>query len=112
MNFLDGPAKGAILSLHRSPVFLRVVIDADGTPDALDQLDDVPRPSEKIHVYILASEPTWVHYCRRGGRGGREIIADYRLYENQPTDAVARDFDKWNEWTLAESKKIPAKQGA
>lgn len=52
ITFLDGPAAGTKLSLHRAPIFLRVVIDREtGRVDALDQLNDVPKKSEAVHVY-------------------------------------------------------------
>jgi len=108
MRFLDGPAKGSCLSLQRAPLFLRVVVDQDGTVDALDQLDDTPRPTEVIHVYHLASEPARVHVCRAGGRGGMGITADYRLYEVQPTDDQARDPEKWPAWCQGQAELLRA----
>lgn len=44
-TFTDGPAAETVLELRRAPKFLRVVRDADGTVDALDQLNDTPKPS-------------------------------------------------------------------
>ena len=41
--FVDGRAEGARLSLSRSPHFLRVVVDAYGRVDALDQINDEAR---------------------------------------------------------------------
>lgn len=48
IEFLDGPAGNKTLELRRAPVYLRVVIDADGNIDALDQLDDRPKEDERI----------------------------------------------------------------
>ena len=83
IQFLDGPAKGTSLCLNRAPMFLRVVIDPRGQVEALDQLDDTPEADEKIHVYR----------CTRGEGGGcrRGVMAQYRLYEAQPSGEEARD---------------------
>ena len=106
-TFLDGPAQGTRLSLQRAPIFLRVVIDADGTVDALDQLSDQPTATEKISVYHLAGEPSHFIACSRGKGGGcrRGVIAEYRLHPEQPTDEEARDFEKWAAWVANQAKK-------
>ena len=99
MRFLDGPAKGTVLDLRRAPLLLRVVIAADGTVDALDQLHDAPKPSEAIHVYLRQGQPTRYHVCRSPRRlSGWHISADYRLYGRQPDDATARDEHAWRQW--------------
>ena len=49
-TFIDGPAKGQHLALKRAPRFLRVVV-ADGKWDALDQIEDEPRPGELVYAY-------------------------------------------------------------
>ena len=106
VEFLDGPAEGTSLSLRRAPVFLRVVIDADKTVDALDQFDDQAKPSETIYVYRRV-EYTGQAFVRTRGRGGgcrREAIAKYRLNDVQPNNEVLRDNDWWREW--AEGVKI------
>jgi hypothetical protein len=99
VRFLDGPAANVVLSLRRVPMFLRVVIDADGTVDALDQLDDEAKPSEEIWVYRLEGEPTRMHVCRRGpGRGCSSVWhAEYRQCPQQPDEAV-RDNAAWQAW--------------
>ena len=102
--FTDGPASGTKLSLRRLPVLLRVVIDQDGTVDALDQLDDTPKPTEAIHVYrIVAGSDSRAIVCSRGRGCRRENSATYRLYEKQPDDADARDTTNWQAW--AESQR-------
>jgi hypothetical protein len=61
-RFIDGPAAGTVLSLKRSPLFLRAVQDPlDGKWDALDQLDDAPRPGERIVVYRKTEDRGMVH---------------------------------------------------
>lgn len=50
-RFLDGPAQGVTLFLHRAPVFLRAVQELEG-------------------------EPTWMHVNRRVN--GRNVSGCYR----------------------------------
>jgi len=101
ITFHDGPAKGASLLLQRAPDLLRVVIDQDGTIDALDQVDDEPKPTESIYVYRIVGKASAGFMCRRG-RGGRGCqrfaCATYKLSESQPEPLVARDAEKWREW--------------
>lgn len=99
MNFLDGPAAGTNLDLKRAPRFLRVVIDCDGTVDALDQLNDAPKPTEAIHVYRRQGPPARYHVlCTPRRLSGWHLTADYRLSAAQPDDATARDQHAWREW--------------
>jgi hypothetical protein len=107
MKFLDGPAKGRFLSLRRAPIFLRVVIDIDGGVDALDQPGDTPSPTETIHVYRLASEPSHFIVCSRGKGAGCNpgVTADYCLYDNQPTDEEAREGSCWRAWCLLQAEE-------
>ena len=90
--------------LRRAPLFLRVVMDAGGAIDALDQLTDEPRETEAIHVYRkVPGSVSRVIACTRG-RGCREFVsADYRLHETQPTDYQARDQTRWAEWCAGEA---------
>lgn len=105
--FLDGPAKDVALELRRAPFFLRVVeskIADRSTFDALDQLDDQPKPEETIHVYWLAGEPM------RGMIDGAKyrgpfLAAWYRLVPAQPTDAEVRTTAAWRLWTEANRPK-------
>lgn len=102
ITFWDGPAKGEKLSLGRAPEFLRVVIDADGTIDALDQLDDQPEPDEEIYVYRqIPGTLSGGFACTRGKGCRRLIFADYRLCETQPEAAVLRDNVRWQAWCHA-----------
>lgn len=105
----DGPAHAARLSLNRSPVFLRVVIDPAGNIDALDQLTDTPAADETIAVYHLEREPGVMFIDRTvGGRrvGSAQPLADYRFHTPQPTDAEVRETAAWQEWTTAEGKRL------
>ena len=98
ITFIDGPAAGNALDLQRTPVFLRVVIDKDGTVEALDQLDDKPRPSEAIHVYRIIGQPGRGIACSRGKGCRPFMVAEYRLWCKQPRGTEARDNAKWKEW--------------
>jgi hypothetical protein len=102
-RFLDGPAAGTTLYLKRAPVYLRAVQGPAGPThagdwDALDQLEDEPRSSERIVVYRLEGEPTFCH-INRGGRGsGFYRGGAYRVVEPQPTDLEVRSTAAWRAW--------------
>jgi hypothetical protein len=104
-RFLDGPAANKTLMLGRTPVFLRVVIDRDGTVDALNNLEDAPKPSEVCHAYQITGTPGWCHINRGGGRGGRYGVADYKLCTVQPSPEIMRDAGAWEIWVNAEAKR-------
>ena len=102
-TFLNGPAKGVTLFLKRAPVFLRVVQGPDGPThpgdwDALDQREDTPRAGERITVYELVGEPTWMHVCRSGNRGGVYRGGTYKVVDPQPEDAQVRSTAAWRAW--------------
>lgn len=108
-RFLDGPAAGARLNLRRAPLFLRVVLDAGGEIDALDQLTDEPRETEAIHVYrqVLGTMSRGIACTRGRGGGCREFVSvDYRLHETQPTDYEARNQARWGEWCEGEAAAL------
>lgn len=122
-RLIDGPAKGKWLRIKRFPLFLRVVIAADGTVDALDQLEDQPREGEKIHVYIRVSSPSMVHVDgtrwdkvkKRNVRFGEWFeTADYKHHKDAPADAVMRSPKDWPDWcqkTYAAMKPVDFAKG-
>ncbi len=103
-RFTDGPAKGQILTLGRAPLFLRVAQDANGTWDALDQIDDFPKATETLYAYVRVGSAGQCFMDGRdkktGKRRGRAcVIAEYRFYEEQP-DQFTLGFRKenWEAW--------------
>ena len=105
-TFKDGPAQGRHLMLRRGPVFLRVTRDRAGECDALDQLDDSPRPDEQMTVYRLTERPGICHLSTRG-KGGKRfggifVRANYALCETQPDDSIMRDNALWASWCNAQ----------
>ena len=119
LKFLDGPAAGVRLMCARAPLLLRVVRGVEGGWDALDQLGDTPAEGEAVHVYLKASDDGTVHidYTDRDGRrrGRWEQCASYRLYDQQPDAATARDTTAWREWCEAQRARLeqprPQKEG-
>lgn len=100
-RFEGGPAHDEVLMLHRSPKLLRVVISPRGRVDALDQLDDEPRPKEKVSVYERVGEPFRVH-IRMSPRSasGYYAQATYKYLDEQPAADVIRDTHGWREWAV------------
>jgi hypothetical protein len=109
-RFLDGPAAGVNLMLRRSPLFLRVTDDGQDL-DALDQIDDTPRPNERLYAYVMQQYLGAMHLLVRGKdaakRGGFFTRADYRYLEMQPDDADMRSNSRWHDWTEANRALIP-----
>jgi hypothetical protein len=103
-KFVDGPAAGTTLCLHRLPIFLRAVQDRQTQKwDALDMVDDQAKPTETIVAYRLRSNDGTVHIDRRDAKTGRRVgewfrSATYAVYHQQPDDATLRDNAKWAEW--------------
>lgn len=106
MRCLDGPAQGVSLSLRRAPILLRVVRGPRGRWDALDQLDDVPRPGESIHVYRLVPG-TRSFMCIRPG--GCFEHGDYTHVSDAPAEETLRDTDRWRAWAERQGERIEAR---
>jgi len=92
-TFVHGPADGRTLALRRAPALLRVVVDEDGTVDALDQLEDEPRPGERVHVYVRVKSPA--HVCS-SDRGCFEV-AEYEHVPDVDGEQL-RATSAWREW--------------
>lgn len=104
-SFIDGPAKDQVLTLKRTPIFLRVVDDC-GTWDALDQLDDTPTLTETLHAYRLKKDMGHVFVDgtdKRGRRTGYSArIASYEYVQPQPDQQTMRNPAQWQAWCEAQ----------
>lgn len=98
IRFCGGPAHGKCLDLRRAPLFLRVVIDKDGTVDALDQVADEPSPTETTHVYVRNGDVGRGLACTRGKGCIPFVTAEYHYSPDQPTDEEIRDNARWQAW--------------
>jgi len=101
-TFVDGPAAGATLMLTRAPLFLRAVVEFGSEWDALDQLQDRPKATERICVYRRDGAPGRIHIKRdrRHGGCGWFTVARYRVVEPQPDDATLRDQARFEVWAI------------
>ncbi len=102
-TFIDGPAMGKTLMLRRAVMLLRVTVNEAGEIDALDQPQDTPKPEEEwIYTYVNTGKRTGNVHVRYGGNkkhlSGFYVMAEYRLYEQQPPDDVMRDNTQWRAW--------------
>lgn len=103
MRFKDGPAAGVTLSCHgRTPLMLRVVQNSRGEWDALNEIEDTPKPDERIYVYIIASPPGWMHVSYRPrSRSYSGSTSEYKLWPEQPAEAHVRGNKAWQAWCAA-----------
>ena len=107
VEFLDGPARGQTLMLHRIPIFLRAVHSQLGGWDALDQIEDVAKRDEEITVYRRRDdlEITKYHLLtghRRRAGSGWYFNCKYSVLPEQPPDEILRDTRKWQAWALTQ----------
>lgn len=110
ISFLDGPAAGESLALHRAPKLLRVVRTRKGEWDALDQLDDEPKPSEQIFVYRRRDDLpiSRLHLlCGRGRNSGSGWYwtASYSVLEVQPGEHDTRTTAAWQAWATQHAEE-------
>ena len=105
-QFDDGPAKGQALSLKRACKFLRVT-EAGGKFDALDMLEDSPRPEEKLYAYQISEFRGTAHIYRGRHGSGFFAMASYKIVSNQPSDAQMRDPKLWDEWCKQQPDPYP-----
>lgn len=92
ITFIDGPAAGTQLQLHRAPFLLRAVFSTEW--DALDQLDDEAADDETIVVYERCAKAQMVHF----NPGGWYSTADYRVFADPPEDKYVRTTRAWQTW--------------
>lgn len=93
------------LTLRRTPRFPRFVLTGTdwSTLDALDQLDDTPRPGERVIAAEKRDESS-VHYdgVRNGRRFGEwHRTATYVPVPDPPPQDVLRDTERWRAWCVA-----------
>ena len=97
LTLIDGPCQGSFM-VKRAPRYLRAVKDADGSTDVLDQVEDTPKPSEKVYVYRMEGNPGTIH-LHGGKSSGWWALASY--YHLEALDGESfRDNQAWQEWVL------------
>lgn len=91
VHFVDGPAAGKVLTLARTPRYMRAVCQLDGTWDALDLLEDECNLGDVVHVYRRGA--TTGHVCYRDKRG----CANWIDYHHEPAidPEGLEDNDAW-----------------
>ena len=103
-RFLDGPAAGLSLSLRRAPLYLRAACSR-GHWDALDQLGDEPRPTERLTAYKRVGAVDRLHLkCQARNGSGWYESATYAVAHDQPDQETMRDSASWREWCVAETR--------
>lgn len=106
IQIVDGPAGGVTFTLHRAPIFLRLVHGPKGW-DALDQLEDTPASDETVHVYRKAAGGGIV--CIHGRGGGCFPTGEYFHVPDADGEAI-RETSAWRARCdkRAEAEGIPA----
>src|SRR4051794_35138431 len=100
-TFTDGPAAGVTLLIRRTPLFLRVVLNAKGKWDAIDQLSDRANYDEAVYAYRKTADEGdggGAFICRGGGAGGYFQFAKYAFIAEQPPEDVLRYNSRWQAW--------------
>ena len=97
-----GPADGAY-AVQRAPLWLRGVVTPSGKTDVLDQLDDEPKPKERVSVYRRTTEADQVgvvFICGRGrGSSGPSVSAEYEHLAGVDGE-LFRDTEAWRAWVM------------
>jgi hypothetical protein len=107
-TFLDGPAQGVVLDLRRAPFMLRVVKNhKTGEWDALDQPDDVVKPTEQVFVYRSTAAPSHIK-CQKRSESGFYESTSYQLLAEQPKEETIRTNQGWRAWCDANREALVA----
>lgn len=103
-KLLDGPAGPRDLWNERATRFLRVVVNAEGKVDCLDQEWDEPTSTETIHVYRLVEGSyhgrSFVTLAARPRRCINVATGDYQYMPEVDGESV-RDNAAWRAWVSA-----------
>lgn len=102
IQLLDGPAEGTYM-VRRAPLYLRAVIDASlGEKDVLDQLTDVPKATEIVHVSKRVGGTMSVHLNFGAGRKARGRTGFYATGEYKHIPGIdgepLRHQAAWEQW--------------
>ncbi len=111
MVTLNDAAFQSVLSLRRTPRFLRFTKSTTKdrvTWDALDQFDDLPRPTEQIVVGVLGQRGSLHIDSRQNGRKVAQWYrsAHYDPVAEQPSDDTVRSTALWRAWCLANAEPV------
>jgi hypothetical protein len=107
---IDGPAAGQEFAIRRIPKYLRVVCSPHGKWDTLDQVDDTPRPREKIFVYVRRDDlpQSRIHIkATRRSQSGYYFTCSYSFLPEQPADSDVRRNFMWESWVASKQSTLP-----
>ncbi|HEY1833694.1 MAG TPA: hypothetical protein VGG08_04595 [Solirubrobacteraceae bacterium] len=107
-TILNGPAAGAGFTMHRAPMYVRLVQDAGGKWDVLNLLEDEPREDETVHVYEGVPGTHGNAFVCGRGRGQHSGATEWWVYRHRPDiDGEAlRDTEAWRAWALAQPEIV------
>lgn len=105
VSLRHGTTRGS-LHLQRAPLFLRFVMRGTdwSTLNALDQLDDAPKPGETVYAAVKV-DSAGMHVDRVVNRrrvGEWYQTATYELVPDQPDQEILQDATEWKAWATAQ----------
>lgn len=88
------------LTLRRAPPYLRFVMAGDDwkTLDALDQLDDEPKPEERVIVAERVEQTPCHIRASDKAKCGWHMQVKYTSIADQPPELVSRTTSLWQAW--------------
>ena len=105
-----GTTKGPSLRLNRNPLplYLRFVMVGTcwETLDALDQLDDTPKDSERVVVAEKRGDIGRMHAFGNKKVTGWYDTITYDLIQPQPEQDTLRDTERWRAWVLERMQSV------
>jgi hypothetical protein len=97
--------------VKRAPVFLRAVKNGKGETDVLDQLDDMPKKTEKIYIYKRVGGFTDIHVLMSPrSKSGWYVLANYNWIQEIDGEQY-RDNATWQLWVADELLKMEDENG-
>lgn len=106
-----GAHAAPMIRATRIPLLLRVTRDdVTAKVDVLDLVDDTPKATERILVYLREPDPRSTGFIdfRRGKNADGGAFQSYRYHPSPvfPPEDVARDTKRWQEWCQANEDAI------
>ena len=101
LSAYGGPADDQTFGCSRAPRLLRVVQAQSGRWDCLDQPDDEPRPTERIHLYERCADARGMFICPGGYHARATYTHIISPHRRSHLDATVRARGSWRRFVAA-----------